>query len=345
MVLYCVVFYLFYFILFYFILFHLELYNILFYLISIYFILFKILFDFTSGPKESQKLGITNISKKSFLSPPMISNNKNGNDIIKKYTITKKGVSSPILIDILLHFIDSGMKMFNVSDKAVIESLLSINLIQLLSCIIQWEVTSVYKIKTVYSSLNSLLRRIRYCITNLRKESIISSFYSNSDFLNIDTENIVCNDSNKSDPCQSDVIFKNISNENISIENVALCATKFDVNVNENESKLLDKKEITSCSDNKIEDINIENNNDNDNNNNNNNNDDNDNDNDNENDDNDNENEYESQKEISTTSDEDVAIELLMQLSCVISSYIGLLSCSLLKRESHRQVRIYEEME
>ena len=147
------------------------------------------------GPKESQKMNASTISKKSFFSQSTVleskngNGNGNGNDLMKKYQVTKKGVSSPLLIELLLQYLQSSTIMLQINERAVVNSLLSINLIQLLSVITQWEFISVYKIKTVYSALNLFLQKIRDCITNLRNKSLISSFYGNSNHLNLDNEN------------------------------------------------------------------------------------------------------------------------------------------------------------
>ena len=261
--------------------------------------------------------------------------NGNGNGLIKKYQILKRGVCSPLLIELLLQYLKSSTIMLQVNEKAVINSLLSINLMQLLSVITQWEFISVYKIKTVYSALNLFLQKIRDCITNLRNKSLISSFYGNSIFLNVDNKNeLSTNTNNINDNIQeNDQVINNdiklvetdnsdnhadfISNKEENIDNLILI-----------DDEVMKKNKIQNRVETAIVDriIEIKNN------------DEDGHENDNENEiHNENENESDSQKESLLDCEEDNAIELLMQLSCVITSYIGLLACSLLQRQSHRQ--------
>ena len=217
--------------------------------------------------------------------------------------------------------------MLQVNEKAVINSLLSINLMQLLSVITQWEFISVYKIKTVYSALNLFLQKIRDCITNLRNKSLISSFYGNSIFLNVDNKNeLSTNTNNINDNIQeNDQVINNdiklaetdnndnyadfISNKEENKDNLILIddeVMKKNKIQNRVETAIVDRiiesknndedghenhteNEIHNENENEIHNEN----------------------------ENENENESDSQKESLLDSEEDNAIELLMQLSCM----------------------------
>lgn len=128
----------------------------------------------TTGPKENTKSGSTSTSKKAFSSPPT---DKHGNGAESVKTPTPLGVPSPFLIDFLIQYITSACSMLDKDDSAMVNPLLSVNLIQLISVLLKWEHFSVYKAKSVNSLMNSLLRSVRNAVTAQRRKMLDSSPY------------------------------------------------------------------------------------------------------------------------------------------------------------------------
>lgn len=67
--------------------------------------------------------------------------------------------------------------MLDKDDSAMVNPLLSVNLIQLISVLLKWEHISVYRAKTVNSLMNSLLRSVRNAVTAQRRKMLNSSPY------------------------------------------------------------------------------------------------------------------------------------------------------------------------
>jgi hypothetical protein len=129
----------------------------------------------TTGPKENTKSGSTSTSKKAFSSPPPTDKHGNGAESVK--TPAPLGVPSPFLIDFLIQYITSACSMLDKDDSAMVNPLLSVNLIQLISVLLKWEHFSVYRAKTVNSLMNSLLRSVRNAVTAQRRKMLDSSPY------------------------------------------------------------------------------------------------------------------------------------------------------------------------
>ena len=130
---------------------------------------------YTTGPKENTKSGSTSTSKKAFSSPPPTDKHGNGAESVK--TPAPLGVPSPFLIDFLIQYIISACSMLDKDDSAMVNPLLSVNLIQLISVLLKWEHFSVYRAKTVNSLMNSLLRSVRNAVTVQRRKMLDSSPY------------------------------------------------------------------------------------------------------------------------------------------------------------------------
>jgi hypothetical protein len=94
---------------------------------------------------------------------------------------TPLGVPSPFLIDFFLQYIASAGKMLDVDDEALSNSLLSVNLIHMISVLLRWEYTSLYKSKSVYSSLNSLLQKTRNAVVRSRQKFLNCAAYSSDE--------------------------------------------------------------------------------------------------------------------------------------------------------------------
>ena len=67
--------------------------------------------------------------------------------------------------------------MLDNDDSAMRTSLLSVNLIQLISVLLKWEHFSVYRAKAVNSLMNSLLRSVSNAVTQQRRKMLDSSPY------------------------------------------------------------------------------------------------------------------------------------------------------------------------
>lgn len=92
-------------------------------------------------------------------------------------TAAPLGVPSPFLIDFLIQYITSACSMLDRDDSAMVNPLLSVNLIQLISVLLKWEHFSVYRAKSVNSLMNSLLRSVRNAVTAQRRKMLDSSPY------------------------------------------------------------------------------------------------------------------------------------------------------------------------
>jgi hypothetical protein len=132
---------------------------------------------YTTGPKENTKSSSTSTSKKAFSSPP---SDKHGNGVESVKTPAPLGVPSPFLIDFLIQYITSACSMLDNDDSAMVNPLLSVNLIQLISVLLKWEHFSVYRAKTVNSLMNSLLRSVRNAVATQRRKMLDSSPYLNT---------------------------------------------------------------------------------------------------------------------------------------------------------------------
>jgi hypothetical protein len=71
--------------------------------------------------------------------------------------------------------------MLDVDDEALSNSLLSVNLIHMISVLMRWEYTSLYKSKSVYSSLNSLLQKTRNAVVRSRQKFLNCAAYSSDE--------------------------------------------------------------------------------------------------------------------------------------------------------------------
>lgn len=65
--------------------------------------------------------------------------------------------------------------MLDADDCAMMNPLSSINLVQMMSVLLRWPHVSVYKAKAVYSSLSSLLQKIRRAVVSCREKLLLSS--------------------------------------------------------------------------------------------------------------------------------------------------------------------------
>ena len=130
------------------------------------------------GPKENTKSS-TSTSKKSFSTPPSSDKHGIGSESVK--IPGPLGVPSPFLIDFLIQYITSACHMLDKDDSAMLNPLLSVNLIQLISVLLKWEHFSVYRAKTVNYLMNSLLRCVRNAVTKQRRKMLDSSPYHHAD--------------------------------------------------------------------------------------------------------------------------------------------------------------------
>lgn len=126
------------------------------------------------GPKENTKSS-TSTSKKAFSTPPSSDKHGNGSESVK--IPGPLGVPSPFLIDFLIQYITSACHMLDKDDSAMLNPLLSVNLIQLISVLLKWEHFSEYRAKTVNYLMNSLLRCVRNAVTKQRRKMLDSSPY------------------------------------------------------------------------------------------------------------------------------------------------------------------------
>lgn len=126
------------------------------------------------GPKENTKSS-TSTSKKAFSTP--LSSDKHGNGSESVKIPGPLGVPSPFLIDFLIQYITSACHMLDKDDSAMLNPLLSVNLIQLISVLLIWEHFSEYRAKTVNHLMNSLLRCVRNAVTKQRRKMLDSSPY------------------------------------------------------------------------------------------------------------------------------------------------------------------------
>ena len=71
--------------------------------------------------------------------------------------------------------------MLDVDDEALSNSLISVNLIHMISVLLRWEYTSLYKSKSVYSSLSSLLQKTRNAVVRSRQKFLNCAPYSSDE--------------------------------------------------------------------------------------------------------------------------------------------------------------------
>ena len=71
--------------------------------------------------------------------------------------------------------------MLDADDSAMLNPLSSVNLAQMASVLLRWQHVSVYKAKTVYSSLSSLLQKIRRAVVSCREKLLLSSACATAD--------------------------------------------------------------------------------------------------------------------------------------------------------------------
>ena len=76
--------------------------------------------------------------------------------------------------------------MLDADDCAVENPLLSVNLVQMMSVLLRWQHVSVYKAKTVYSSLSLLLQKIKRAVFSCREKMLASSACVSTDDVQIE---------------------------------------------------------------------------------------------------------------------------------------------------------------
>jgi hypothetical protein len=92
-----------------------------------------------------------------------------------------KGVPSPFLIQLLLQYIISAGNILEKNFEAVMHSILSTNLLQLLSTLSRWEHVSAYESKEVFTALHLLLQKLRSAVITARQMSLSSFPTRNGD--------------------------------------------------------------------------------------------------------------------------------------------------------------------